>query len=102
MKIQHLIDEQIDQFSKRFAVRLMELGSVDEVTYQSIVRSEGKSFFNFLSRKLIEALGSELIGGYEGNEVQDCPHCGMEQGGVRDEMRTNQRLKLKEILSNIK
>ncbi len=118
MKIQHLIDEQIDQFSKRFAVRLMELGSVDEVTYQSIVRSEGKSFFNFLSRKLIEALGEELINNFMEDlnyynpgkpPCTDDSPCGCHFGEMFHadgmclcDIEKKQRLKLKEILSNIK
>ena len=96
MKIQHLIEEQMK--------------SLDENVYRGYIQIEDwnmiKMFIRDHNRKLIEAVGEELINtkfkcGWkhdeEGVEYDLCEEC-----RAVEEHKDEQRLKLKEILSNIK
>lgn len=87
MKIQQLIDEQMKEFDKSIF--------------------HGPDFLNNFARKLIEALGEELIGEdekplfserYETAGHQDKS---LRKRG-RNELRSIQRLKMKEIIKSLK
>lgn len=86
MKIQQIIDEQMKEFDKSIF--------------------HGPDFLNNFARKLIEAVGKELVGESEKPLFSERYKCkGSEEKTLRkrgrNELRDMQRLKLKEILSNI-
>lgn len=88
MKIQQLIEEQMNEFDT-VAYNESVYGNPTE-TEEGLVHY--REFINTYTRKLIEALGSELIG-------HDTAVMWAQSDNA---LRARQRIKLKEILQNIK
>lgn len=109
MKIQQLIEEQIKQLDSRIQSIIFYTQDInkDEIIYNELykshfelVRESTRSF----ARKLIEALGSEIVGEdvscARTTHLSDSSCC--DYLGERNALKAEQRLKLKELLSNIK
>lgn len=118
MTIQQIIDEQMQEFDKQFMIeRITKILISDEDKYTYIAKpidlkgheaAEAIKFFILsYTRKIIETVGEELIGEdekplfserYETAGHQDKS---LRKRG-RNELRSIQRLKLKEIINSLK
>jgi len=93
MKIQQLIEEQMREFDKKFVVECPTGLNKGKEVLNPMFPEPIKSFLSSYGRKLIEAVGEEIMD-VAIDQKDECPI-------VYDVLR-QQRLKLKEILSNIK
>lgn len=119
MTIQQIIEEQMKEFDKQFMIERITrvlISNEDKYTYVAKpIDLKGheateaiKSFLSSYTRKLIEAVGEELI---EKDEWEDPDIMGSDQSNGNDfitkpwrrnGLRAEQRLKLKEIISSLK
>lgn len=114
MKIQQIIDEQMKEFDFSFYPDLVEMhinyrDSRKNITVATI--DDFKSFILSYTRKLIEAVGEEIISegeriydnGAYGDEACEGDECHFESGYlVARDVLEGQQLKLKEIIKSLK
>lgn len=109
MTIQQLIEEQMKEFDEKFVTFQPDGTSWGAGLYlnEKVMPDDIKSFISSSTRKLIEALGEEIIGESEKPlfseryKCQDFEDKTLRKQG-RNELRDIQRLKLKEIISSFK
>ena len=96
MKIKQLIDEQMKKFDEKFCYPKGHI--LDELLKSGLSAQDLKSFITTHTRKLIEAVGEELL-----PELTDNGHDEKNAytAGWKDE-RKDMRYKLKEIVKSLK
>ena len=119
MKIQQLIEEQMKEFDEKFVTFQPDGTNWGAGLYlnEKVMPDDIKSFISSSTRKLIEALGSELINNFMEDlnyynpgkpPCTDDSPCGCHFGEMFHadgmclcDIEKKQRLKLKEIISSI-
>lgn len=97
MKTKQIIEEMEKEFDDKFKSREGE-----ETAYAQgwiLLPDDIKSFISSYTRTLLESFGEEIIGEDDAIPSEYVP--GFEVDSIRDELRAEQRLKVKEILQNI-
>lgn len=92
MTIQQIIDEQMREFDKKFVVECPTGLNKGKEVLNPMFPEPIKSFLSSYTRKLIEALGEEIMD-VAIDQKDECP--------IVDDVLRQQRLKLKEIISSL-
>lgn len=102
-----IIKEMDKGFDERFtydAAKMGEDGGPFKIVDSLYSREKFKSFINSYTRTLLESFGEEIIGSNEdvsGWYGTSFANDGLGDKGTRNELRIQQRLKMKEILEGV-